>query len=232
MRNDTRKQYTGYLETQAKLNAIASATTQFNVQPSIQQKLETKLQESSVFLSKINIIGVDELKGEKIGLSITRPVASRTDTSGSGTRKTVDPTTLGKEGYECVQVNYDTHIRIGAHDAERRAPQRVRFNVDLYVLLRDSCPRQDSLHEVVDYDLIRSTIAARTARGHIDLQETLCDDVAHTLLQHPKVCAVRVSTEKPDAYPDCEAVGIEIFRIKPNVIPEPASVVSAHPTSD
>ena len=74
--------------------------------------------------------------------------------------------------------NYNAHIRIGAHDAERHAPQRVRFNVDLYVLLRDSCPRQDSLHEVVDYDLIRSTIAARTARGHIDLQETLCDDVA------------------------------------------------------
>ncbi|MFC4474274.1 phage major capsid protein, P2 family [Comamonas denitrificans] len=117
MRNDTRKQYTGYLETQAKLNAIASATTQFNVQPSVQQKLETKLQESSVFLSKINIIGVDELKGEKIGLSITRPVASRTDTSGSGTRKTVDPTTLGKEGYECVQVNYDTHIRYAKLDA-------------------------------------------------------------------------------------------------------------------
>lgn len=117
MRNDTRKQYTGYLETQAKLNAIASATTQFNVQPSIQQKLETKLQESSAFLSKINIIGVDELKGEKIGLSITRPVASRTDTSGNGTRKTVDPTTLGKEGYECVQVNYDTHIRYAKLDA-------------------------------------------------------------------------------------------------------------------
>ena len=117
MRNDTRKQYTGYLETQAKLNAIASATTQFNVQPSIQQKLETKLQESSAFLGKINIIGVDELKGEKIGLSITRPVASRTDTSGSGTRKTVDPTTLGKEGYECVQVNYDTHIRYAKLDA-------------------------------------------------------------------------------------------------------------------
>ncbi len=83
----------------------------------MQQKLETKLQESSVFLSKINIIGVDELKGEKIGLSITRPVASRTDTSGSGTRKTVDPTTLGKEGYECVQVNYDTHIRYAKLDA-------------------------------------------------------------------------------------------------------------------
>lgn len=117
MRNETRKLFNGYLGTQAKLNGVDTATTQFNVQPSVQQTLEAKLQESSAFLSKINIIGVDELKGEKIGLSITRPVASRTDTSGNGTRKTVDPTTLGKEGYECVQVNYDTHIRYAKLDA-------------------------------------------------------------------------------------------------------------------
>ena len=90
----------------------------------------------------------------------------------------------------------------------------------------------NELSEVFNYDRIIEAIEAVVLEGHIDLQETLCDDVAHTLLQHPKVCAVRVSTEKPDAYPDCEAVGIEIFRIKPNVIPELASVVSAHPTSD
>lgn len=29
----------------------------------------------------------------------------------------MDPTTLGKEGYECVQVNYDTHIRYAKLDA-------------------------------------------------------------------------------------------------------------------
>jgi len=28
------------------------------------------------------------------------------------------------------------------------------------------------------------------------------------------VLAARVSTEKPDVYPDCESVGIEVFRIK------------------
>lgn len=117
MRNETRVLYNAYLANIAKLNAVASAIAQFNVTPAIQQKLETKLQESSAFLGKINIIGVDELKGEKIGLSITRPVASRTDTSGNNTRKTVDPTTLGKEGFECVQVNYDTHIRYAKLDA-------------------------------------------------------------------------------------------------------------------
>ena len=28
--------------------------------------------------------------------------------------------------------------------------------------------------------------------------------------------AARVSTEKPDVYPDCEAVGVEVFGLKPD----------------
>jgi dihydroneopterin aldolase len=34
------------------------------------------------------------------------------------------------------------------------------------------------------------------------------------MLKHPRVRAVRVSTAKPDVYPDCDAVGVEIFLIK------------------
>ena len=111
--------------------------------------------------------------------------------------------------------NYDVHINIGVPEFEKRGPQRVRVNVDMYVLLSQSTPRADRIHEVVDYDFIRRTIAARVGSGHIELQETLCDDVARTLLQHPKVQAVRVSTEKPDVYPDCDAVGVEVFMLKP-----------------
>ena len=110
--------------------------------------------------------------------------------------------------------NYEVHINIGVHDFEKLGPQRVRVNVDMYVLLSQSTPKADRIHEVVDYDFIRRTIAARVNAGHIELQETLCDDVANTLLEHPKVQAVRVSTEKPDVYPDCDAVGVEVFRIK------------------
>lgn len=117
MRNQTRVLFNDYLGTIAKLNGVASAVAQFTVEQSVQQKLETKLQESSAFLKKINIIGVDDLKGEKLGLGIAGPIASRTDTSSDGTRKTVDPTTLGAEGYECVQVNYDTHLRYAKLDA-------------------------------------------------------------------------------------------------------------------
>jgi dihydroneopterin aldolase len=110
--------------------------------------------------------------------------------------------------------NYEVLINIGVHEFEKKGEQRVLINVDLFIPLALSTPKADHLVEVVDYDFIRSTIARRMAEGHIHLQETLCDDVARAMLAHPKVLAVRVSTEKPDVYPDCDAVGVEVFHIK------------------
>jgi dihydroneopterin aldolase len=110
--------------------------------------------------------------------------------------------------------NYAVMINIGVHEFEKKGEQRVIFNVDLFIPFKESTPQHDQLEEVVDYDFIRETIAQRMAKGHIHLQETLCDDIAAAMLMHPKVRAVRVSTEKPDVYPDCDAVGVEVFRIK------------------
>jgi dihydroneopterin aldolase len=110
--------------------------------------------------------------------------------------------------------NYEVSINIGVHDFEKKGEQRVLINVDLYIPLAESTPRDDQLHEVVDYDFMRETIAKRMALGHVHLQETLCDDVARAMLAHPRVRAVRVSTMKPDVYPDCEGVGVEVFQIK------------------
>ena len=110
--------------------------------------------------------------------------------------------------------NYEVMINIGVHDFEKKGEQRVLINVDLYIPLAVSTPKADELHEVVDYDFMRETIAARMAQGHVHLQETLCDDLAAALLAHPRVRAVRLSTMKPDVYPDCEGVGVEVFHIK------------------
>ena len=110
--------------------------------------------------------------------------------------------------------DYEVMINIGVHEFEKKGEQRVLINVDLYVPLALSTPRADQLSEVLDYDFIRSTIAGRMARGHVHLQETLCDDVLQLMLAHPQVRAARVSTEKPDVYPDCASVGVEVFGIK------------------
>ena len=93
-------------------------------------------------------------------------------------------------------------VRIGIHDFERAAAQRILFDIDLYVPLVQTTPQCDRIDEVVDYDFVRSEV-------------TLCDAVLNALLAHPLVVAARVSTRKPDVYDDCEAVGVEAFRRKP-----------------
>jgi dihydroneopterin aldolase len=110
--------------------------------------------------------------------------------------------------------NYEVPMNIGVHDFEKKGAQRVIINIDLYVLLPDNTPKQDDLSEVLDYDFMRETIKTIVSQGHIQLQETLCDAMMEKMLAHPLVFAARVSTEKPDVYPDCESVGVEMFRRK------------------
>ena len=39
-------------------------------------------------------------------------------------------------------------------------------------------------------------------------------ELLRVMLAHPSVRAARVSTEKPDVYPDCDPVGIEVFGLR------------------
>jgi 7,8-dihydroneopterin aldolase/epimerase/oxygenase len=110
--------------------------------------------------------------------------------------------------------DYEIYINIGVHDFEKKAEQRVILNIDLYIPFALNTPTKDTLDEVLDYDFMRETIRTRAQKGHIHLQETLCDDIVAAMLAHPNVMAARVSTAKPDVYADCHSVGVEVFRIK------------------
>lgn len=116
MRKHTRLAYNQYAQRVAQLNDASNVVETFSVDPSIQQKLETRMQESSEFLGKINIIGVTEQEGEKLGLGISGPIASRTNTD-KGDRKTRDLSTLDNQRYRCEKTNFDTHIGYAKLDA-------------------------------------------------------------------------------------------------------------------
>jgi dihydroneopterin aldolase len=103
---------------------------------------------------------------------------------------------------------------IGVYDREHAGAQRLIVNVDMFVALSVSTPRHDRVEEVVDYDFVRETIRRRLGQGHVNLQETLIDDLAGALLAHPGVVAVRVCTEKPDVYEGVAGVGVEVLRFK------------------
>ncbi|HEY4583083.1 MAG TPA: phage major capsid protein, P2 family [Lysobacter sp.] len=128
MRNNTRLLYTALLAQVASINGVASAAEKFSVDPSIQQTLETRIQESSEFLKRINVIGVTEQQGAKLGLGIGSPIASTTNTANAD-RQTKDPTALDQQLYICTQTNSDTHIPYAKLDAWAKFPnfqERVR----------------------------------------------------------------------------------------------------------
>jgi len=122
MRNETRIKFNGYLEQVAKLNGITSAIVKFNVLPSVQQSLETAIQESSDFLKRINIIGVSEQEGEAILLGVNGPIAGRTNTAGGNRRNPADRSALAKDAYSCKQTNFDSAFPYALIDAWAKFP--------------------------------------------------------------------------------------------------------------
>lgn len=74
------------------------------------------VQESSEFLTRINMTPVAELKGEKVGVGVNGSIASTTDTDGGKERQTADFTSLESNKYECQQVNFDFHMRYNQLD--------------------------------------------------------------------------------------------------------------------
>src|SRR5262245_47983885 len=105
-------------------------------------------------------------------------------------------------------------IEIGVHHHERGAPQRVRFSVDVD-LTPAAHALEDDIGRTFDYDTIISGIKAIVGRGHINLVETLAEEVARHCLTHPRAALVVVKIEKLDKEPG--AVGVEIARTKGNL---------------
>ncbi|MFZ5548092.1 MAG: phage major capsid protein, P2 family [Pseudomonadota bacterium] len=141
MRNETRRAVTEYLSRLASLNGVADASQKFAVAPTVQQTLETKIQESSAFLRAINMIGVQELSGEKLGLGVSGPVASRTNTTTTD-RATRDISTLDAKGYTCVKTDFDTHIGYAKLDAWAKFP-------DFQARVRDAIVQRQALDRML-----------------------------------------------------------------------------------
>jgi len=100
-------------------------------------------------------------------------------------------------------------VSIGIHDFERSAPQMVVVNVELE--LSDEMPDpRDRIEDALDYDFIRAGIMANIKNRHFNLQETLCQEILELVLRRGGIRRAKVSTRKPDVYPDCKSIGFEM----------------------
>lgn len=183
MRNDTRLAFNAYLDQLATLNGVPSATAKFTVEPSVQQRLETRIQESSDFLGRVNIVGVDEQGGDKIGLGVSGPIASTTNTNTTD-RSPRDPLALDETGYFCTQTNFDTFIRYATLD------MWAKFK-DFQTRLRDAILRRQALDRI----MIGFNGVSRAATSDIVANPLLQDVNIGWLQKYRTHAAARVMAE-------------------------------------
>lgn len=145
MKNATRVKFATMVSQIALLNGIdpaVAASAKFTVEPSVQQTLEQRMQESSEFLSRINIEPVDEIMGELLGLGIGSTIAGRTNTS-AGTRRTgIDPSAMDERSYTCVQTNFDVALKYPKIDKWAKFP-------NFETLWRDNNLRRQALDRIL-----------------------------------------------------------------------------------
>lgn len=112
--------------------------------------------------------------------------------------------------------NLMVEVHMGVHENEQGRTQPIRINMVLY-MRADTVPQRDSIAEVFNYDQIHDGVLALARARHINLQETLAQEISDFALDFDQVLAVRVSTEKTDVYSDCDGVGYELIRVRPGI---------------
>lgn len=136
MQKETKQKMHAYTAQIAQANGLTQAevtSEKFNVTPTMQQKLENKIQLSHDFLQKINIVPVTEPTGQALGLGVTSTIAGRTDTT-SKDREGIEFTALDAQDYACKQTNFDTALSYARLDmwakfpdfAQRIAQQKIQ----------------------------------------------------------------------------------------------------------
>ncbi|NOW46171.1 hypothetical protein FHW96_002329 [Novosphingobium sp. SG751A] len=143
MRNETRALFMAYASQIALLNGVPDATAQFAVAPSVEQKLEDKIKESSEFLNSINIIPVIDQEGQVLAISTARTIAGRTDTSGGTRRNPTDPNDSSeKRRYLCKKTDFDWAQSYALMDAWRHKPE-------FQTLMRDAILKQQGRDRIM-----------------------------------------------------------------------------------
>ena len=105
--------------------------------------------------------------------------------------------------------DFDVQVDIGFHDFEIGIPQRLRVNIEV-LLSAAHFPTCDTISGAWNYDTLRTSVLEVLSARRFNLQETVAHTIFDLVIARPGVQGVRVSTRKPDIYPDCAAVGVEL----------------------
>lgn len=101
-------------------------------------------------------------------------------------------------------LKLEAEIGLYAHEQGRSQPLLVDITVEL------APTTITRIGETLDYDKLAGAARRLAAEGHIGLVETFAQQLAAACLDHPRVLAVVVRVEKPQAIPGGAVAGVEV----------------------
>ena len=119
------------------------------------------------------------------------------------------PDRLRPKTRKIVLQDYRLDLDIGFHDFEIGNPQRLLLTVEVWID-DDSFDDADDEARAWDYDFLRTEIARLIGGRRFNLQETVVREIYDLVAARRGVTALRVAARKPDIYPDCAGVGVEL----------------------
>jgi dihydroneopterin aldolase len=118
------------------------------------------------------------------------------------------PEALRPRSAKILLDSLEVKADIGFHEFEVGAPQRLLVTVEVW-LEDPSAPESDDPARAWDYDHVRNQVIELAGARRYNLQETLAEAIYLRLAAMRGVKALRVTTSKPDIYPDANGVGVE-----------------------
>jgi dihydroneopterin aldolase len=119
------------------------------------------------------------------------------------------PKTLLPKTHRIFLNDYALPVDIGFHEFEIGTPQRLLVSVEVWVTA-EAFARDDQAESAWNYDFLRTEIGRLAGSRRFNLQETLVGAIYDLIAARDGVVALRVSACKPDIYPDCAGVGVEM----------------------
>ncbi|GAB7531591.1 phage major capsid protein, P2 family [Pseudomonas sp. 3A(2025)] len=120
--NHGAKMYAEMQLAMAETYGVETAAAMFNVEPSIAQELNDAITHQADFLTRINVIGVSEIKGQKVFLGTNGPVTGRTNTKTTD-REANDASALDDDEYLLSSTESDVSLSYAKIDAWAKFPE-------------------------------------------------------------------------------------------------------------
>lgn len=100
---------------------------------------------------------------------------------------------------------------VGILEHELRSRQPLLITLEVEQPHAPSLPSGDDVLHVLDYRQLRDIAKAESEGEHVNMLETLAGRIAQRLLGFASVGRACVRIAKPNIFPDCDGVSVEVI---------------------